>query len=381
MPTKDLRKRGRYRRRASTGLRKRPDDTPAHESLPHVQSGAPHANFSGTNHTVQYLLYPATLTSRHGICNAMPHTSRRKPTSSQTKRKVISSDDGWSTVTTASSNRIRAGTPPGHDVVSVRQDPDLTPQILREKINTAVQRWVDTPARAELLKLLGRNAIVDGTDESGIAARLADFQLGDDEGDENTAENPGHTIDNAILLALGSLSSVGAESWRSRFQFAVFLDLVSALKRPSGNVTNKEIKLYIQEPCLTPLDVEVLTQTYGIMILQDPDALERIDERSLLFVTCMEAVAETAYRARVVARGCPLYVTTDMTTVIDRGERLLASASTEEDQASSKQVEEAKDMVKSAKAVRTSHEERAFPGHEEYRALPSALYIKKLPRM
>lgn len=311
----------------------------------------------------------------------MPHTSRRKPTSSQTKRKIISSDDGWSTITSASNTRTQAGKLSGHDIVSVRQDPDLTSQILRDKIDTALQRWVNTPARAELLTLLGRNAIVDGTDESGIAARSAGIQLGDNEGDANTAEKSGHTIDNAILLALGSLSSVGAESWRSRFQFAVFLDLVSALKRPSGNVTNKEIKLCIQEPCLTPLDVEVLTQTYGITILQDPDALERIDGKSLLFVTCMEAVAETAYRTRVVARGCPLYVTTDMTTVIDRGERLLASATTHENQVSSTQVEEAKDMVKGAKAVRTSHEEHAFPGHEEHRALPSALYIKRLPRM
>lgn len=84
-----------------------------------------------------------------------------------------------------------------------------------------------------------------------------------------------------------------------------------------------QIKLFAQDPNFTKLDKEFLRHYLHFEILEPPQILGLVHNKTFLYVPHLEWYVEIPYREHAIA--CPLYFTTPMDWVIDAAERSIVN--------------------------------------------------------
>ncbi|GAB7343374.1 hypothetical protein MBLNU457_1413t1 [Dothideomycetes sp. NU457] len=229
----------------------------------------------------------------------MPHTSRKKKVTPYRKRHEETSEDGWTRVTRtgvrAKSNGLTQVT---ESYKIPAEDLSLSISKLKTRFESCLNQWTTTEARRKL-----HSVIENGLRRNG-SGRVQDC------------------ITTAALMALGSLSRTNLElTTKSMWQLVVFIDVVRLLN--GDRSPDDQIKLFAQDPNFTQLDKDFLRQTFSFEILEPPQILGLVHNKTFLYVPHLEWYVEIPYREHAIA--CPLYFTTPMDWVIDAAERSIVN--------------------------------------------------------
>jgi hypothetical protein len=139
-------------------------------------------------------------------------------------------------------------------------------------------------------------------------------------------------LQSVVIAGLGNLDSTAERDvWRATWQVAVLLEIIDALsiggeEGLKGDEQGKEdenrrraalkgkLSMWAQDPAFTPTDVVVLGDL-GIEVVPIPQAVERIDSRSLVFVPFVDGVV--LLPEILGNRDIGVYIGSDIEEVVD----------------------------------------------------------------
>ncbi|KAJ5083166.1 Sensitivity To Red Light Reduced-like SRR1 [Penicillium angulare] len=195
----------------------------------------------------------------------MPHTSRtRKQQSLTQKRHQVTSDDGWTHVTTRNNARRV-------NLKNARLDsPNSVVQPGELMLEPA-----EAPARFTLGELERQYAVHrDRWLESETWKRCQETLL--------EIGNRGQ-IDGIVCIGLGSVSGFLRDGWVDRRSVSMYqLAALEGIKRKLSSITSLSIPVYIQDPVFNKLDCALL-ESMGMTIVEHPVAFGYITRNTLLF--------------------------------------------------------------------------------------------------
>ncbi|RAK98844.1 SRR1 family protein [Aspergillus ibericus CBS 121593] len=216
----------------------------------------------------------------------MPHSSRKKPSRSQTtaqKRLEITDAAGWTHVTTSGNARrcVRTTTDSTHpqDIPSHLTPAEAPPKLTLDDLHTQFQQslrvWKESPTWSVVEKTLLQQTV------------------------QHPGSQPDNEIDSIICIGLGSLSGFLRGGWVDRrtvslYQLAALVSVVDCLKTTTQQT--HPIKTYAQDPVFNELDKSLLA-SLDITVLETPLAFEKISSRTFLFCPG----AERAHLEQVLA--------------------------------------------------------------------------------
>lgn len=213
----------------------------------------------------------------------MPHTSRKKKTATNNKRKQFVDEDGWTRVTTsgaghalfphhvlvedAKKQHFRWGIDGKFVTIASRlsEPPPTHPGVSLEKMRARYRnveaKWLESASYAALKKALDADRIGQGA--KGLVSKC-------------------------VIFGSGSFSAtlLGREDV-SFYQIAVFKSVVDLIDQVQGH---RPIS-YAQEPYYTELDVEFLA-TLGISAVEHPQGFDYVDGASFAYSPCAERWVE-----------------------------------------------------------------------------------------
>ncbi|KAJ5709161.1 Sensitivity To Red Light Reduced-like SRR1 [Penicillium malachiteum] len=206
----------------------------------------------------------------------MPHTSRPRTQRNQPsqKRLEITSDDGWTHVTTGNNARrvnrnTRNKTQEAHVLDPVLQPAEaparLTLDDLRIQYSLHRSQWVESETWNGIESVLAERISRRVQDGNGLDGR----------------------VDGIVCIGLGSLSGFLRDGWVDRRDVSMYqlaaLESIRDLVVENTSVDSKvSVSVYLQDPVFNKLDCALL-ESLGMTVVNHPEAFERVTRNTLLF--------------------------------------------------------------------------------------------------
>ncbi|KAJ6021955.1 Sensitivity To Red Light Reduced-like SRR1 [Penicillium herquei] len=205
----------------------------------------------------------------------MPHTSRARTQRNQPsqKRLQITSDDGWTHITTGNNARRVNRNTRNKTETLLELDPVLQPaeaparltlDDLRIQYSLHRSQWVESETWRG----------IEGVIAERISSRVMQMQ---DAG----------RVDGIVCIGLGSLSGFIRDGWVDRrdvsmYQLAALESIRDLVVENTSMDSQVSVPVYLQDPVFNKLDCALL-ESLGMTVVNHPEAFERVTRNTLLF--------------------------------------------------------------------------------------------------